>query len=473
MREMTLSWIVDATGGEVLSRASETFVGLGTDTRKDLTGQLFLALKGESYDAHGFLGAAVAKGAAGLLVHEETPELAAFKSKVTVIKVPDTLRALQMMGRKARRESKAVVIGLTGSNGKTTTKEFIAALLSPFREVHYSKGSFNNHWGVPFSLLQLRPSHEVGVIEMGMNHAGEITELVNIAEPDIVLCTMVGRAHIEYFGSIEKIAEAKEEIYEAAKPKATRIYNLDDPRVAKMYERGRAKFPAAKILTFSSRNGQADVSLRLKELTMRHLEVEGTVAGEAGVVRVPVFGAQNLVNLMAAAAAGLAAGLEPGEVWQGLSHCRTAWGRNQFVKLGSGAEMIFDAYNANPDSMAALLDNMKLVKGGGRKVGVFGQMKELGEQSPVFHEEFGRKAAGAGFDEIFFIGADNAAFAKGLVAGSYGGPVHLGDDYSEDLGRRLAEGLRAGDMVVVKGSRGMKLERFVEPCAPTDFGTKD
>lgn len=473
MREMSLTWIVDATGGEVLSKGADSFTGLGTDTRADLTGQLFVALKGESFDAHDFLTGAATRGAAGLLIHRETPDLQALEGKVTVIKVPDTLRALQAMGRKARRESKAIVIGLTGSNGKTTTKEFTAALIAPFREVHYSKGSFNNHWGVPFSLLQLRPSHDVGVIEMGMNHAGEITELVGIAEPDIVLCTMVGRAHIEYFGSIEKIAEAKEEIYEAAKPKATRIYNLDDPLVFAMYKRGREKFPAARILTFSAKDPHADVRLSLKELTMRHLEVEGTIAGEPGVARVPVFGAQNLTNLMAAAAAGLAAGLEPGEVWQGLAHCRTAWGRNQFVKLGSGAEMIFDAYNANPDSMTALLDNMKLVKGSGRRIGVFGQMKELGAQSPELHEEIGRKAAAAGFDEIFFVGTDQQAFGRGLAAGAYAGPVHLAPDFEPGLGEKLAGGLRAGDMVVVKGSRGMKLERFVEPCAPADFGKKD
>ncbi|MBX2987515.1 MAG: UDP-N-acetylmuramoyl-tripeptide--D-alanyl-D-alanine ligase [Bdellovibrionaceae bacterium] len=470
MRAMSLETILQVTGGRALSRPFEKFSGIGTDSRADLKGQLFIALRGESFDAHDFAEAAAGQGAAGLLVHRLTPAMEPLKGRLTLIEVPDTLKALQALGRAARRESRAKVIALTGSNGKTTTKEFIAAILSPFRDVHYSKGSFNNHWGVPFTLLQLEPRQEVAVIEMGMNHAGEITELVGIAEPDIVLCTMVGRAHIEHFGSLEKIAAAKEEIYVAARPDAIRIYNMDDPQTRAMRERARRDFSKSRVLTFSGADAGADVHLKIASLTMREIEIEGHVQGEEGRVRVPVFGAQNLVNLMAAAAASLAAGLEPEEVWQGLLHCRTAWGRNQFVKLKSGAEMIFDAYNANPDSMKALIDNMKLVRATGRKIGVFGQMRELGPDSPRYHEEVGRLAGQAGFDSIFFIGDDAEAFRQGLRASSFGGPAVIGADYTEDMGRRLAAGLGEGDIVVVKASRGTKLERFVYPCEPLDFG---
>ncbi len=151
------------------------------------------------------------------------------------MKVPDTLLALQRLGTWARREAKAIVLGITGSNGKTTTKEFSAALIGTVKDVHYNKGSFNNHWGVPFTLLHLPPTKDVAIVEMGMNHAGELTELVRIAEPDVVVCTMVGRAHMEFFGNIEKVAEAKEEIYEAAKPETVRIYNLDNPQTHNMH----------------------------------------------------------------------------------------------------------------------------------------------------------------------------------------------------------------------------------------------
>jgi UDP-N-acetylmuramoyl-tripeptide--D-alanyl-D-alanine ligase len=472
MRAFTLDQILKITGGEVLSRNTDRFTGIGTDTRADLKGQLFIALKGESFDAHQFLAKGAAQGAAGILIHEETPELASFKNTTTVIKVKDTLKALQALGRWARRESVAKVVALTGSNGKTTTKEFIASLIAPFRDVHYSKGSFNNHWGVPFTLLQLDPKKEVAVVEMGMNHAGEITELVHIAEPDIVLCTMVGRAHIEYFGSIEKIAEAKEEIYESAKPDATRIYSLESELTRAMLEKGRKKFPLAKIMTFSSTDSKADVHLKIASLSMREIEVRGHIGGIEGQARIPVFGAQNLVNLMAAASAGLAVGLTPAEVWQGLLECRTAWGRNQFVKLRSGAEMIFDAYNANPDSMKALLQNMTLLKTSGRKIGVFGQMRELGAQSASFHEEIAGLAGKSGFDLIFFIGEDREAFDRGVHASGFPGTLVSALDYSDEMGNRLAKNLQAGDFVVVKGSRGTKLERFVTPCEPLDFSAK-
>lgn len=469
---MELEWVRKATNGTVVSRVEENFKGVGTDSRADLTGKLFIALKGDAFDAHDFVAGAVAKGAAGVLVHRWTPEMDALKTRVSIVQVADTLKALQAMGREARRASKAKIIALTGSNGKTTTKEFIAAVLSPFKSTHASKGSFNNHWGVPFTLLDLKPEHEMAVIEMGMNHAGEITELVGLAEPDVVMCTMVGRAHIEHFGSVEGIAAAKEEIYRAAKPEATRIYNLDNEFTKKMHETAKRDFPKARLLTFSAHEPGADVVLELRAVTMRDLDVAGRIGGETGNAKVAVFGSHNLTNLMAAAAAGLAAGLSPKQIWEGLTHCKTAWGRNQFVKLKSGAEMIFDGYNANPDSMAALLDNMKLLRVDGRKIGVFGQMKELGALSAGFHEELGLKAGAGGFDEIFFVGPDRASFEKGLKASAFRGSIHLGEDYTEGLGAQLAKGLSRGDIVLVKGSRGMALERFVAPCEPLDFERK-
>lgn len=472
MRALTSEVLQEVTQAKVLSEKQRNFSGLGTDTRADLTGQLFVALKGESFDAHDFVNAAVDKGAVALLVHQETPAIAALKSRVSVYLVDDTLKALQQLGNWARHQSKATVIGLTGSNGKTTTKEFIAAILAPYRDVHYSQGSFNNHWGVPFTLLQLEPAKEVAVIEMGMNHAGEIARLVVIADPDIVLCTMVGHAHIEHFGSAEKIAEAKEEIYETARHETTRIYNLDNEWTRQMYSRSAEHFPRARRLTFSAVDPGADVFLQLKSVGLRDLEVAGTIQGEAGEVRVAVFGAQNLTNLMAAAAAALATGLDPGQVWKGLENCKTSWGRNQFVRLQSGAEMIFDAYNANPDSMKALLDNMSLLPASKRKIGVFGQMLELGEGSADFHQTLGQQAGKTGFAEIYFIGKDVDAFRRGLEESHFSGKKVLATEFAEPMGQQLASGLKSGDVVVVKGSRGMQLERFVTPCQPLNFGSK-
>jgi len=469
MRIMELKDVLKATNGQALSEVKQKFQGIGTDTRQSLEGQLFVALKGESFDAHLFLAKAAAQGAAALLVHEDSPMVESLKNQITVIKVKDTLKGLQDLGNWARKTAQATIIGITGSNGKTTTKEFTAAILENFKSVHYSKGSFNNHWGVPFTLLQLDPQKEIAVVEMGMNHAGEITELVKIAEPDIVCCTMVGRAHIEHFGTIDKIAEAKEEIYEAASPTATRIYNLDHPLTRKMYEKAQSKFPQANLITFSAQDPKADVYLKLEAMGLQSLKVAGHIEDEDGEVTVPVFGAQNLTNLMAAAAIGIAAGLDPEQVWTGLSHCKTIWGRNQLLELGSGAQMIFDGYNANPDSMKALLDNVKILTTKGRKIGVFGEMLEMGALAASLHEELGELVGKTGFDKVYFIGANAAAFESGLKKSGYKNAANIAKDFKDETAREFAKDLRPGDMAMVKGSRGMKLERFVLPCEPKDF----
>lgn len=473
MRAMDVQTIVKATGAKVLGQNATSFSGIGTDTRQDLNGQLFIALKGEAFDAHKFLDKAAAQGAAGILVHEENEQTKALEKKITVLLVPDTLKALQQLGTWARRQAKAKIVAITGSNGKTTTKEFTAALIGSAKSVHFNKGSFNNHWGVPFTLLQLDPNKEVAVVEMGMNHAGELTELVHIAEPDVVVCTMVGRAHVEFFGTIEKIAEAKEEIYNAASDNAIRIYNLDNKQTHNMYVRGKEKFPQAKMLTFSSEDPRADVHLMISSMNMSEIAVKGRIGGVDGTARVQVFGAQNLTNLMAAAALGLSVGMTPQQVWAGLPECKTNWGRNQLVHLKSGAQMIFDAYNANPDSMKALIDNVSLLTVPGKKIGVFGQMREMGSASAELHRELGERVGSAGFDKVYFIGDDAEAFTQGLKSTSYKNPTSIQKDYTDEAGKDLAQNLKNGDIAVVKASRGTKLERFVYPCEPLDFSEKD
>ena len=473
MRAIDLKTLLSATGGQRIQGPEQDFSGIGTDTRNPMQGQLFIALKGEAFDAHNFLDKAVAQGATGLLVHEDSPQLKNLNSSITVIKVSDTLKALQDLGRWARRQSQAKVIGVTGSNGKTTTKEFAAALIGSAKNVHYNKGSFNNHWGVPFTLLQLPVNKDVAVVEMGMNHAGELTELVKIAEPDIVVCTTVGRAHMEFFGTIEKVAEAKEEIYQGASDKTLRIYNLDNVQTHNMYVKACEKYSREALLTFSSDDPKADIHLVIHEMSMKELVIKGKIKGVEGSARVQVFGSQNLTNLMAAAALGIAVGMTPQEVWAGLEKCKTNWGRNQLVHTRSGAEIIFDGYNANPDSMRALIENVKLLSVKGKKVGVFGQMLEMGEASPDLHHELGEWAGNAGFDKIYFVGADAQAFRQGLEKVAYRGENFVESSYSETMSDDLKRYLKSGDVALIKGSRGMKLERFVLPLEPTDFTSID
>lgn len=472
MLQIELKKLVEITGAKVLSQTTENFLGIGTDTRQDLKGFLFIALKGESFDAHQFLLNAEKQGAAGVLVHEENAQTEELKSRITVLKVQDTLKALQEIGTWARLQSKAKIVAITGSNGKTTTKEFTAALIGTVRKVHFNQGSFNNHWGVPFTLMQIPAAAEVAVVEMGMNHAGELTELVQIAQPDVVVCTTVGRAHMEFFGSLEKVAEAKEEIYLHAPKSAKQIFNLDNELTYKMYERALQRLPKEQIQTFSAKDAKADIYLQIESMTMESLTIKGQIQGVSGHVKVEVFGAQNLVNLMAAASLGLSVGMTPTEIWKGLEKCKTNWGRNQLVHLKSGARMIFDAYNANPDSMRALIDNMELVKTQGRKVGVFGQMRELGSTSADLHQELGQWVGSAGFDRVYFIGDDHSAFAEGLKKSGFKADSSIAKDFSESAGNDLAAFLKPDDVVVVKASRGTKLERFVFPCEPLDFAPK-
>ena len=336
--------------------------------------------------------------------------------------------------------------------------------------MHYSQGSFNNHWGVPFSLLDLEKNHEIAVIEMGMNHKGEITELVKIAEPDVVVCTMVGRAHIEFFGTQDKIAEAKQEIYLHSSPQSTAIFNLDNPFTKIMWEQEKQKNPKRPMLVFSETE-KADVQLKLFSVSFEGLQLKGQIAGVPGDVFVPIFGKHNVTNLLTAASLALAAGLKPQQIWQGLKNCQSHWGRNQKVKLKSDAIALFDAYNANPDSMEALLENVKSISAP-RKIGVFGQMRELGNLSQAFHEKLGQQVGLSGFKKIFFYGEDVESFKKGLVASGFNGPAFLERDFDESLAAQLSSDIQKNDFLVFKASRGLKLERMLLACSPLDFEEK-
>lgn len=472
MKGLNLDFIVANTGGTLLSEMNSYFDKVATDTRKDMQGQLFVALKGDAFDAHHFLEKAVEQGATGLLVHEVTNTVRELAEQVTVILVKDTLVALQDLARGVRFAQSAKVVGIAGSNGKTTSKEFTAGLIAQFRDVHYAKGSFNNHWGVPFTLLAQPENAEVSVVEMGMNHSGELTVLANIACPDVVVCTYVGVEHIEFFGNLENIAAAEEEIYLHSPEAAVRIYNLDNQYTAKMHAQHTARFPRSKAMTFSE-SRSANVSLRIQELSMQSMTVIGQIAGVTGTATVQVFGKHNLTNLMVAASCALATGLTPEQIWTGLTACKTNWGRNQLVHAASGALILFDAYNANPDSVKALVDNMPLVKSTGRKIGVFAEMRELGDLAAKLHEETGRFVAQGNLDSIWFYGPHHKEFCAGLRSAGFKGELQSSADFDESIAAGLAGGLGASDIALVKGSRGMQLERFVRLAKPVDFVEKE
>ena len=322
------------------------------------------------------------------------------------------------------------------------------------------------------TLLSTPADAEFAVVEMGMNHAGEITELVKIADPDYVVCTMVGTAHIEFFGTQKKIAEAKSEIYMESKPQCVRIFNQDQDLTFDMMYPVAKKFPDSRMLSFSDRNNEADVYFKIDELRMREMHISGVISGVHGKAVVPVFGKQNLTNLLAAATIAYAVKLPPESIWKALANCRTAWGRNQFLETHNGAEILFDGYNANPDSMRALIENIPLLKVAGKKIGVFGEMREQGAEAPRVHSEIGELAGKADFAQIYFIGEDHEHFRSGVQRSGFSGEAFIAADFSNGMGQALERSLKAGDIVTIKGSRGAKTERFIPFCHPKNWGEK-
>jgi UDP-N-acetylmuramoyl-tripeptide--D-alanyl-D-alanine ligase len=451
---------VKATNGNYAG-AEMVMTGVSTDSREKLNGKLFIALKGERMDAHQFVAAAIGNGASAVMVHEDLPEFAALKSKAAFFFVNDTLKGLQDLAKFWRVKHDFLTIGITGSNGKTSTKEFLYALIKDFKPTVASKGSFNNHWGVPLSILSAGPDCEILILEMGMNHLGELTTLVRIAQPDIVGVTMVGRSHIGELGSQENVAKAKQEIYFAS-PSAIGIYNVDNQWTRAMY--ADAKISArSRMITFSSHVPRSDVSIRAERLTSDAMQVTGEIGGVKGVASVKVFGRHNIVNLEAAAAFAWAAGMTPEAIWKKLNGLEaSSWGRNQWIKMPTGTMVLFDGYNANPESMTALLKNLYELEAMGKKFLILGEMLELGSESPSAHREIGELVGKINVDGLWFIGEHHKDVETGLRSTGFANPAFFSDKFDPAISQQIKSELSPQDVVAIKASRGTKLETVLE-----------
>jgi UDP-N-acetylmuramoyl-tripeptide--D-alanyl-D-alanine ligase len=460
---LKLDDVLNWSKGKLINKKKDTFDFIGTDSRADLAGKLFIPLRGDSFDGHSFIKMAVDKGCAGVVFDSKSKVPVEFDKNgpATLIRVEDTLQALQDIAHGYRKKLNKTIVSITGSVGKTTAKEFAAQILNTYKTTYYSKGSLNNHWGVPFSLLNMRTSDHFGVIEMGMSNYGEIQRLVEIADPDVVVCTMVGVAHFEYFGSQENIAKAKNEIYQTARPDAIRIYNVDDPFTKKMMDSYLKSNPQKKPLTFSQTNSDADVFLQLKKVSSEGLVVEGSIAGVKGSALVPVFGKHNITNVLAAASLAVAVGMPANSIWAALVQLKTNWGRNQLLKSDQGAQVIFDGYNANPDSMHSLIENVNETPVAGKRVLILAEMLELGDTKDKFHFELGKKIKERNFDEVVFYGPSWQKFKEAFGA-DFGKPkVYASEKMDESLINSIKTGYKSGDLIAIKGSRGMKTEKVV------------
>jgi UDP-N-acetylmuramoyl-tripeptide--D-alanyl-D-alanine ligase len=465
----SLDDLVRGTGGKLRSQHGTEFSEVVTDSRKDVRGKVFIALKGDTHDGHQFVRMAVENGASAIISHEWTADYAPLLTKTTWIHVDDTLKALQNLAHHWRQKWGKTVLAVTGSNGKTTVKDFTTTLLEGQFRTLKNEGSFNNHWGLPLTLLKLKPEHEVAMLEMGMNHAGEITELRRIAQPNIVVVNNVGRAHIENFGSMDGIAKAKEEIYQDLPSTTKAAFNLADPRTAEMYARLKDKF--ARTITFGT--SEADVHFQLVSSETGGLKIHSRILQYEQTVMVPLFGTQNVSNLMTASSLALLADVKVEVIFAKLEKCQTGWGRNQWVMLQSGAQALFDGYNANPDSFAALIKNLpSVVKPEQKVIGVFSEMRELGDQAPTEHFELGKQVALSPVSDCYFMGASQAHFKAGFESAKTGKNLNITDSYEETLAMKIKSMLNSKTLVVIKGSRGGALERVLVGLEPKNFTTK-
>lgn len=440
------------TGGRLLTRSERPIRGAAVDSRLVRPGELFVALPGEHTDGHEFIGEAIARGAAGLLVTRPIQDPAVLDD-LTVVRVVDALAALGALAAGWRRRFAPLVVGVTGSIAKTSTKEAIAAVLGVRFATLRSEGNQNNEIGLPLTLLQLGPEHEAVVLEMGMYVGGEIAELARISAPAIGVVTAVQPVHLERIGSLRAIEAAKGELLEALPPDGRAILNADDPIVRRMGAR-----TVARSMTYGFER-DADVGAEAVESAglagMRF--VLRTDLGRRPVA-IPTLGRLSVHNALAGAAVGRVAGLSLDEIAAGLGTGWSAPHRAQVVRAG-GVTFVDDTYNASPRSVVAALDLLAGLPG--RRGAVLGEMLELGELSHEGHHAVGEAAART-VDWLVVVGGAAAGIAEGaLASGMDRARVSVVPDI--DAAREhLAPRLREGDVVLVKASRGIGLERLVD-----------
>ena len=458
---LTAADVAMVTGGRVISGDPQTrIVRWSIDSRTVKAGDLFVAIRGDRFDGHEFAAAALAAGAAGVVV-ETAPvvsQAGAGGQMPVVIRVDDTTRALQDAAREVRRRAGATVVAITGSAGKTTTKELTAEFLAAKYTVYRNKGNFNNHIGLPLSLLELESRPEVAVVELGMNHAGEIRTLVGIAEPDVRVWTNVGDAHMGFFASIDAIADAKAEILESARPGDLLVAGTDDARI-----RARAGAFGGRTLTFGVSDG-ADVRASLVD----HRGLDGmaaTVTTPHGTARLetPLLGTGNLLNLLAATAVATELGVPLDAIAERAAHLRPAAHRGELLRLPGGVTLIDDSYNSSPAALKRALDTIRHATGSARKVAILGEMLELGDHAARLHGECGFAAAEAGLDLLITVGGTPAArMADAAKAGGMRPDAVAWVADSEKASDVALRAIRPGDLVLVKGSRGIRTDLVVE-----------
>ena len=453
----TLEEIITATGGKLEGRPrASRFDEIVTDSSKVRTGSVFVALKGERFDGHRFVKDAINRGAGCLVVHQ--PLRAADLRTVAAVKVPDTLRALGDLAHFRREQYRPKVLAITGSNGKTTTKEMLAAILqraslnrhSLTGRVLKTEGNFNNLVGLPLTLLRLRKQHRVVVVEMGTNRPGEISRLAEIAAPDLAIITSVAPAHLEGLNSLVGVAKEKGALFSSMRPGGMIVVNLDDPWVQRLGQ----KFGGRKVTYGEGGQIRAESGSLLDSGAMRFTLRAGDQRAQ---VRLNLVGQHNIANALGAAAMAYSLGISLSAIRRGLESVKPYSMRMQLEKW-RGIGIINDAYNANPASMIAALKTLAEINSRGERIAVLGDMFELGKQSQREHLRLGSYLARARLDRAYLLGERAPDVRRGaLRSGMKSDQVIVGESHS-DIGKRLRAHLNKGDWLLIKGSRGMKME---------------
>ncbi len=429
------------------------------DSRRVAPGDLFIAIRGPNHDAHEFLPQALAARAAGVVVERGRALPPALAPELPVFAVDDTTRALGRLAAGHRGSFHGPLVAITGSNGKTTTKEMCAAILSVSAPCLRTEGNLNNEFGVPLTLLRRDEAHRRLVIEIGMNHRGEIAPLAALARPSVAVITNVGMAHIENLGSQDEIAREKGDLVAALDPSGIAVLNAEDPRCL-----AQARRSAARVRSFGRETGDVRAE-HVSVLGERGFAFDLVAPEGRAAVHVAGLGAVTVLNALAAAAAALAAGASLADAATGLARYQPIGGRMEPMTLPRNVILINDTYNANPQSMEVALRGLAELKGGSRGLAVLGDMGELGEVAPAAHRAAGQLVGRLGLDFLFVLGDHAEETAAGaLEAGMDPRRVRIGRDH-EDTSRHVREVLQGNDWVLVKGSRSARMERVVAALA--------
>jgi len=446
--------ILEETEGRLISgKPSVVFSGVSTDTRAIERGSLFIAIKGPNFDGHDFISEAAKKGANGAVVSRDLPSP---NADLAIIRVEDTVKAFGGIANFHRSKFDIPVIALTGSNGKTTTKEMLALVLSAKYNVLKNEGTENNFIGVPKTLLKLDKVHDMAVVELGTNHFGEIAYLADIVQPNCGIIINIGPSHLEFFGSVENIMSEKLDLLKRIGEEGFAIVNGDDSGLVSASKR-----LCEEVMTFGLSDSCDFIADRIREsgyginfaLNFTHL------------IKLRILGKHNIYNALAAIAAGSLYGIEVEAAAKALADFVLPKMRMEYLAC-KGIDFIFDCYNSNPLSMKSAIETLRDMDSGRRKVVVAGDMLELGESAPELHREMGKFAAKAKVDLLVSVGPLSRYILEGAQEEGIGGKALLHFENSVEAAKALKDILRQGDLVLVKGSRGMKMEE-IEKCFTT------